>query len=197
MNRFLEQFATAENLWRSHKVVVAGKILSLDEKTGRLTIDNNQEVDVGVEYFKKHNPKASGYWVMYENGYMSWSPADVFEGGYKRIINPNPFKAGEVVVLKSALGKQGATKFTVVKDDGYEMVTVCRDDLRGGIHDYHFPHDAIAIIEPEKRPVDCDCRNEQATTPMTMNGVDCLAENIRDDLYDDWEDSLAIRHRRH
>lgn len=36
---------------------------------------------VSVEYMRKHKPKAEGYFVVYEGGYESWSPADVFEEG--------------------------------------------------------------------------------------------------------------------
>ena len=37
---------------------------------------------VGHEYVRKHNPKAGGYYVVYADGYESWSPADAFESGY-------------------------------------------------------------------------------------------------------------------
>lgn len=36
-------------------------------------------------YLKKHQPKIGGYYVLYEGGYKSFSPADVFEKGYTRI----------------------------------------------------------------------------------------------------------------
>ena len=40
---------------------------------------------VSAEYVSKHKPKAGGYWVQYEGGYQSWSPADAFESGYTRV----------------------------------------------------------------------------------------------------------------
>ena len=40
---------------------------------------------VSNEYVRKHQPKAGGYWIKYEDGYESWSPAEVFEAGYKLI----------------------------------------------------------------------------------------------------------------
>ena len=40
---------------------------------------------VNHEYVRKHNPKAGGYYVVYADGYKSWSPADAFESGYTRI----------------------------------------------------------------------------------------------------------------
>ena len=36
-------------------------------------------------YLNKHEPKVGGYFVVYDDGYKSWSPADAFEGGYTRI----------------------------------------------------------------------------------------------------------------
>ena len=33
-------------------------------------------------YVKKHEPQAGGYYVVYKDGYQSFSPADVFENGY-------------------------------------------------------------------------------------------------------------------
>ncbi|AWC94565.1 hypothetical protein ACV8DN_003322 [Morganella morganii] len=44
--------------------------------------DNYPAIEVSAEYVKKHNPQAGGYYVVYENGYTSFSPADVFESGY-------------------------------------------------------------------------------------------------------------------
>lgn len=40
---------------------------------------------VSLDYFNKHDPQVGGYWVLYEDGYESFSPADAFESGYTRI----------------------------------------------------------------------------------------------------------------
>ena len=37
------------------------------------------------EFVSKHNPQVGGYYVVYDDGYKSWSPADAFEGGYTRV----------------------------------------------------------------------------------------------------------------
>lgn len=42
-------------------------------------------VSVDQAYVAKHNPKVGGYYVVYADGYASWSPADAFEEGYTRI----------------------------------------------------------------------------------------------------------------
>ena len=37
------------------------------------------------EWCMKHNPVGGGYYVVYEDGYKSFSPAEAFESGYSRI----------------------------------------------------------------------------------------------------------------
>lgn len=37
------------------------------------------------DYVRKHDPKPGGYYVVYEDGYASFSPAGPFESGYARI----------------------------------------------------------------------------------------------------------------
>ena len=40
---------------------------------------------VDGEYLRKHQPKVGGYYVVYKDGYTSFSPAAAFEEGYSRI----------------------------------------------------------------------------------------------------------------
>jgi hypothetical protein len=40
---------------------------------------------VEADYVSKHKPQAGGYYVQYEGGYKSWSPAKEFEEGYSLI----------------------------------------------------------------------------------------------------------------
>jgi hypothetical protein len=42
-------------------------------------------VEVSESYLAKHQPVAGGYYVLYEDGYESFSPAEAFESGYTRI----------------------------------------------------------------------------------------------------------------
>jgi hypothetical protein len=37
---------------------------------------------VDFDYMWKHNPQVGGYYVVYKDGYKSFSPADAFESGY-------------------------------------------------------------------------------------------------------------------
>ena len=40
---------------------------------------------VDAAYIRKHNPVPGGYYVVYRDGYKSWSPAKEFEDGYTRV----------------------------------------------------------------------------------------------------------------
>lgn len=40
---------------------------------------------VDFAYMSKHKPIEGGYFVVYEDGYKSFSPAEAFEGGYSRV----------------------------------------------------------------------------------------------------------------
>lgn len=40
---------------------------------------------VDAQYMAKHSPTAGGYFVVYEDGYQSFSPAEAFESGYTEI----------------------------------------------------------------------------------------------------------------
>lgn len=87
-------------IYRSHKQVAALKIAKIEfdadkaraedrETDGSATI-TPAETDyapfkVDAAYVRKHDPKAGGYYVVYADGYKSWSPADAFEDGYTRI----------------------------------------------------------------------------------------------------------------
>ncbi len=86
--------------YRSHKVVHALKIKSIvfdkdearkegRETTGGATItpeeDGYAKFKVDAAYVQKHTPVAGGYYVVYEGGYKSWSPAKAFEQGYTKI----------------------------------------------------------------------------------------------------------------
>ncbi len=80
--------------YQSHKKVWALKIASVaieveGEAGGAAVITPADEgyspFVVNAEYVKKHQPQPGGYFVQYEDGYTSFSPAEAFESGYTRI----------------------------------------------------------------------------------------------------------------
>jgi hypothetical protein len=44
-----------------------------------------EPIIVGADYIFKHAPEEGGYYVVYEDGYVSYSPAAAFESGYTLI----------------------------------------------------------------------------------------------------------------
>lgn len=52
----------------------AAVITPEDGRYGAFTVD--------AAYVRKHQPQVGGYYVVYKDGYKSFSPADAFEDGY-------------------------------------------------------------------------------------------------------------------
>lgn len=52
-------------------------ITPADKGYGMFTVDQ--------EYMAKHKPQVGGYYVVYDDGYKSFSPAKAFEEGYTRV----------------------------------------------------------------------------------------------------------------
>ncbi len=85
--------------YRSHKIVRALKIKAIEQAPAdqeRLHSGGDwmlipQEAGFApicvphYDYVVRHKPQVGGYFVMYEDGYKSYSPAAAFEEGYTRI----------------------------------------------------------------------------------------------------------------
>lgn len=69
-----------------HKKVRAAKIqfvtVDINNCFYLLTLKSDQPLVVSTEWYEKHKPTIYGYVVVYEDGYMSYSPEKVFENGY-------------------------------------------------------------------------------------------------------------------
>ena len=77
-------------LWKSHKTVRAAKIVKIEDPPGVVALlflacEGAEPVHVTDAWVRKHGPQEGGYYVRYEDGYASFSPAAVFEAGYDRI----------------------------------------------------------------------------------------------------------------
>jgi hypothetical protein len=73
---------------------------------------------IPFDYYKKHAPYAGGYFVVYKNGYESFSPAKEFE-------------EGNIPVLDAEYNP--ALSFKDVSEDYQKRVCVEYDDLHGKI----------------------------------------------------------------
>lgn len=77
--------------YRCHKVVEAVKIKAIKQHAndvGFTIVPEDESIppfDETFSYCIKHAPAPGGYWVRYEDGYTSFSPAAAFESGYHPI----------------------------------------------------------------------------------------------------------------
>ncbi|HEX6239966.1 MAG TPA: hypothetical protein VFZ61_03695 [Polyangiales bacterium] len=78
--------------YKCHKEVNAGKILEIVPGGLEMIVEHDGGIRVvhfvTREWFDKHQPKAGGYLVQYDDGYESYSPAAAFEAGYSAIYRP-------------------------------------------------------------------------------------------------------------
>lgn len=78
-------------LYQCKKKVRALKIAEVTPCDGyggaEIVPENNDysPFNVDAEYMIKHNPKVGGYYVLYKDGYKSFSPEEPFEDGYSLI----------------------------------------------------------------------------------------------------------------
>jgi hypothetical protein len=74
--------------YKCHKEVRALKIKEvLSEPRIYLVFEGEfDSKEVTAEWFRKHKPESGGYFVVYSDGYESYSPAKAFEEGYA-VIN--------------------------------------------------------------------------------------------------------------
>jgi hypothetical protein len=78
-------------LYRCHKEVRAfriDKVLRVGAVMSAVLVPTQAHIDavlVGPGYLEKHDPQPGGYFVVYADGYQSFSPAEAFEDGYTRI----------------------------------------------------------------------------------------------------------------
>lgn len=81
--------------WQCHKIVRAAQIVRLEqvEQGGwRMTVgvlgprvEDLTALRIEGDWYRKHQPSVGGYYVIYDDGYASYSPAEAFEAGYTRI----------------------------------------------------------------------------------------------------------------
>lgn len=91
--------------YQCHKQVYALKIKSIERLPEESRTNSDRESDgcgsgaivtpeedrryapftVSADYLRRHKPVAGGYYVVYDDGYQSFSPAKAFEEGYTLI----------------------------------------------------------------------------------------------------------------
>ena len=83
--------------YRCHKDVWALKIRDISDPTAAGNESDGSRllhpvehgygaIRVDAAYVRKHDPKVGGYYVVYKDGYQSFSPAQAFEEGYTKVV---------------------------------------------------------------------------------------------------------------
>ena len=106
-----------------HKTVRAARVQGVDPdlKSGAvslvLALPDGSKVfhPVSAEFVQKHNPQSGGYFVKYEDGYESFSPAKAFEEGYslERDGEERPEDAARRFALEIASLREELSKLNV------------------------------------------------------------------------------------
>lgn len=76
--------------YQCHKVVRALQIKEIKANSTRefeifFEDEGSMPILVDLKWMAKHEPEVGGYYVAYEDGYRSYSPAKAFEDGYDLI----------------------------------------------------------------------------------------------------------------
>jgi hypothetical protein len=73
--------------YQSHKIVEAAPIIAYDRNAPTIFVRIDQAETVRIEvpsnFFARGIPDVGDYFVRYEDGYVSWSPKEAFEAGYR------------------------------------------------------------------------------------------------------------------
>lgn len=97
--------------YQSHKIVRALQIEKIEvEGDGGAVLTPIEEgyapFKVDVEYMDKHKPQEGGYYVAYDDGYKSFSPAQAFEEGYEPIDEEEEEQQEETETRRGFLGRK-------------------------------------------------------------------------------------------
>lgn len=77
--------------YQCHKIVEAAQIMALSDPNGPETYvmvalgGEAKRIDVPPDFFARGRPGHGDYLVKYRNNYLSWSPRQEFEDGYKAL----------------------------------------------------------------------------------------------------------------
>jgi len=70
--------------YECYKKVHAAKITVIEE--GVMVFgDIGGSICIGEDWIERFKPEVGGYYVVYKDGYTSFSPAKAFEEGYKKL----------------------------------------------------------------------------------------------------------------
>ena len=128
-----------------HKIVRAAKIVgvALSPTPGfhRLALEGAAHVDVTRMWYGNRAPQPGGYYVQYEDGYSSYSPAEAFEVGYE------PFNSVRGEQLD--LSRYSIPVVGTIGDPGASDDTSAANAVAGLMPTENLPENALVrVIDP-------------------------------------------------
>lgn len=159
--------------YRCHKKVWALKIAKIEPREdGAGAIITPEEkgyapFPVQHGYMVKHSPQVGGYWVQYDDGYQSYSPAKAFEDGYS-LIDFDPGPEFRVVEGNEGCEQCGNGKtWRVVRPNGTMEPGECssQQEAEGAAH-------ALQVAYDAGRDVGLDTAFKRSLNTGTWSGAD-------------------------
>lgn len=93
--------------YKSHKTVAAAKIIGLEDDDTVLVLEITGQAEpsrviMSVDWLVRNKPVVGGYYVVYNDGYASFSPAKAFEEGYTALAQHVP-AVGELTIPEAMI----------------------------------------------------------------------------------------------
>lgn len=188
-------------LYQSHKVVGALQVSSVIPNPRGVELHfydtSFVPVQMPTEWDEKHSPFAGGYLVSYADGYLSFSPPQAFETGYKRIegdsVTAPPSPAPEFVQSSQASIDVVAERRRQIDIEGWGFPNddeLIRDELAEAAIAYALPMSHSVGGVPNCWPFSPDQFDlSDRRSNLVKAGAFIIAEIERiDRLRDGWED---------
>lgn len=127
--------------YQSHKIVEAFQIAATQPAAteGCLVLAPTDtslpEIVVPKDYVDKHNPQVGGYFVRYADGYESWSPAEAFEEGYRRVPDAQPDELARRFNYHRPPDEIAVGRHATVRHVLQTAAGAVRDEIRAGVGD--------------------------------------------------------------
>lgn len=97
--------------FKCHKIVRAAKIIAIDNGT-RLDLMPHGVVEAGPSWIREKKAEVGGYYVVYDDGYASYSPAKAFEEGYTVLAADNVPPMNELTMQEVADARTTAARWS-------------------------------------------------------------------------------------
>lgn len=175
--------------YQCHKVVQALPLVGIshaeDAPEAALRFEDGSDLIVSEDWLKKHSPQVGGYVVRYEDGYLSWSPKDVFESGYiptsdpvsqyNRIIaslrmlglphGPDGITQSDYLDLVAQKAKSLAETFHCPVSEAMKIMTDSSGELAGILSGDYDADDGVCDPIIDKKPEDDAPNPDAAPSP--------------------------------